>query len=64
MTRRCIQPHERGRKPCISTEGPLKPYQVKVPASLKKWCIAKGAQYIRALLTSKKDLEDYDDLLS
>ena len=58
MPRRIIQPHERGRKPCISSEGPLVPYQVKLPKSLKAWCIHKGAKFIRGLLGDTKADQD------
>lgn len=54
MPRRQIKPEERGRKPCISSEGPLVPYQVKLPKSLKAWCIHSGAKFIRGLLGDTK----------
>lgn len=54
MPRRQIKPEERGRKPCISSEGPLVPYQVKLPKSLKAWCIHRGATQIRKTLSRAK----------
>lgn len=54
MPRRQIKPEERGRKPCISSEGPLVPYQVKLPKSLKAWCMYIGPKYIRYMLGTLK----------
>ena len=58
MPRHIIRPQDRGRKPCLSPEGPLVPYQVKIPPSLKAWALKKGSRYIRALLENSKAGED------
>ena len=50
MVRRKIRPQDRGRKPCISSEGPLVPYQIGLPPSLKKWCLKKGPDYVRDII--------------
>lgn len=54
MPRRQIKPEERGRKPCISSEGPLVPYQVKLPKSLKAWCMRMGPMCMRYMLGTLK----------
>jgi len=48
--RRTIKPHERGRKPCTSPEGPLVGYNISLPRSLKAWCMKKGPRHIRRFL--------------
>lgn len=50
-----ITPEERGRKPCLSSEESTVYYGIKLPKSLKTWCMYMGATHVRRMLEALKN---------
>jgi len=45
-----ITDSQRGHRPCVSNEGPLKPYTIGLPATLHAWAINVGRAYLRGII--------------
>lgn len=53
-----IDDEKRGHRPRLSDDEPTVIYNIKLPQSLKTWCLSKGPQFIRRILNRVKIKEE------